>query len=171
MPGRISVVGHDPQFEYRQDGNVVWATYRGGGVARGTLVATVGAGGKLDMRYQHVTTDGAIKTGRCQSTPEVLPDGRLRLAEAWTWAEGGTGRGTSTIEEVRGAMPTSPESIHVRASTAGDAGRPTGGPERDQPGCPLLGDLGTIHTPRSSGGAMSRHVVIELPASIAGIQA
>lgn len=113
-------VGFGTRFEYRQEGSMVWATYRGGGVALGTLVATVGDNGQLDMRYQHVTADGTIKTGRCQSMPEVLPDGRLRLAEAWVWTEGGTGIGASTIEEVPGSAGVSPGHVHVRNLASSD---------------------------------------------------
>jgi hypothetical protein len=94
-------VDGDTCFHYRQEGHVVWATYQGGGVAFGTLTALVLPDGKLDMRYQQVSKDGAIKTGRCLSTPEVLPDGRLRLHESWRWTEGGDGAGESLIEEVR----------------------------------------------------------------------
>ena len=89
-------------FQYRQEGNIVWATYAGGAVAFGTLTALVLEDGHLDMRYQHVATTGSIKTGRCISTPETLPDGRLRLHEAWRWTEGGEGTGRSCVEEMAG---------------------------------------------------------------------
>ncbi|OZC02086.1 n-acetylglutamate synthase [Rubricoccus marinus] len=91
-------VGEATRFDYRQKGNVVWATYRGGEVQMGTLIATVDARGALDMRYAHVDASGAMRTGSCHSVPEVLPDGRLRLHEVWEWTDGGTG--TSTLEEV-----------------------------------------------------------------------
>ncbi len=87
-------------FHYRQRGEVVWATYYGGAVTWGTLVATVEAGGHLDMRYQHVSSDGSLKTGLCRTRPELLPDGRLRLHETWSWTSGGEGTGTSILEEV-----------------------------------------------------------------------
>lgn len=93
-------VDAETRFHYRQQGSVVWATYQGGGVCWGTLIATVDARGHLDMRYQHVSADGSLKTGVCRSTPERLPDGRLRLHESWRWTSGGEGSGTSTIEEV-----------------------------------------------------------------------
>jgi hypothetical protein len=93
-------VGGETTFQYRQQGEVVWATYSGGAVRFGTLVAKVDGGGSLDMRYQHVTVDGAFKTGRCRSRPERLPDGRLRLLESWEWTDGAQGRGESIIEEV-----------------------------------------------------------------------
>ena len=87
-------------FHYRQHGDIVWGTYEGGGVAFGTLLATLGADGALDMRYQQVAVDGSRKAGRCRSTPEPLADGRIRLHEQWTWTEGGTGGGTSVVEEI-----------------------------------------------------------------------
>lgn len=89
-------------FHYRQAGGVVWATYAGGGVRFGTLIATVDEAGRLDMRYSHVNRDGELMTGRCESTPEILPDGRLRLHERWQWTSGDGSRGESVVEEVRG---------------------------------------------------------------------
>ena len=96
-------VGIGTTFHYHQQGRIVWATYHGGAVAHGNLIAQVQPDGSLDMRYQHVTADGAIKTGRCLSRPEILVDGRIRLHERWQWTEGGTQMGESIIEEVRAA--------------------------------------------------------------------
>ncbi len=93
-------VGSGTTFHYHQQGDIVWATYQGGVVARGTLIALVLKDGSLDMRYQHVTADGAIKTGTCQSRPEILVDGRIRLHERWQWTEGGTEAGESIVEEI-----------------------------------------------------------------------
>ena len=87
-------------INYRQSGDVVWATYQGGQIAFGTMIGVVRGDGTLDLRYQHVTSSGAIRTGRCQSRPEVLDDERIRLHEAWQWTEGGVGSGSSTVEQV-----------------------------------------------------------------------
>jgi len=93
-------VGSGTTFHYHQQGDIVWATYQGGAVAKGTLIARVLKDGSLDMRYQHVTVDGAIKTGKCQSRPQILVDGRIRLHERWQWTEGGTEAGESIVEEI-----------------------------------------------------------------------
>lgn len=91
----------DTVFHYRQDGDVVWATYEGGAIRKGTLVAVVAADGALDMRYAHVNAKGELMTGVCRSTPELLADGRLRLHEAWQWTSGDRSAGTSIVEQVR----------------------------------------------------------------------
>jgi len=92
----------DTIFEYHQMGQVVWASYEGGGIRKGMLVAVVdaSAGDALDMAYQHVNTRGEIMTGRCRSTPEVLADGRIRLHEQWQWTSGDESSGESIVEEI-----------------------------------------------------------------------
>jgi hypothetical protein len=87
-------------FHYRQRDDVVWATYEGGDVRLGTLVATVDASGRLDMRYSHVNSAGELMTGHCHSNPEVMEDGRLRLHESWQWTSGDKSRGESVVEEI-----------------------------------------------------------------------
>ena len=87
-------------FSYRQYGDLVWATYQGGAIAFGTMVGVVRGDGTLDLRYQHVSLTGGIKSGRCVSTPEVIDDDRVRLHESWEWTEGGYGAGTSIVEQV-----------------------------------------------------------------------
>jgi hypothetical protein len=88
-------------FDYHQEGDVVWATYRGGAIVFGSLVAKVDKDDCLDMRYQHLNSAGEFMTGRCRSMPEILPDGRLRLREVWQWTSGDFSQGESVIEEVR----------------------------------------------------------------------
>jgi hypothetical protein len=93
-------VSGETTFHYRQRGSVAWATYDGGSILFGTLLAKVDAGGSLDMRYQHLTTAGAFRSGHCHSRPELLPNGRLRLHEHWTWTDRAQGDGVSLIEEI-----------------------------------------------------------------------
>ena len=93
-------VGPETVFGYRQSGSVVSAAYEGGDVRLGTLVATVDGEGNLDARYGHVNASGRLMTGECRTTPEVLPDGRLRLHEEWRWTSGDRSSGTSVVEEI-----------------------------------------------------------------------
>lgn len=93
-------VGPETVFEYRQDGDVVGATYGGGGVRSGVLIATADEEGNLDARYAHVNASGELMTGECRSTPEALPDGRIRLHEEWRWTSGDGSSGRSVVEEI-----------------------------------------------------------------------
>ena len=95
-------VGADTIFHYHQKDDLVWAEYSGGDIQLGTLIATVSLDGSLDMRYQHVNHEGELMTGMCRSTPEILPDGRLRLHEKWRWTSGDLSKGESVIEEIPG---------------------------------------------------------------------
>lgn len=93
-------VSSETVFRYFQDGDIVWAEYSGGEIVRGHLIAKCDGEGRLDMRYQHINRQGELMTGVCRSTPEVLPDGRIRLRERWQWTSGDLSSGESTIEEV-----------------------------------------------------------------------
>lgn len=88
------------EFRYRQKGNVVWATYRGGDVTFGTLLARIDDEGRLDMVTQHLNKNGDFRIGRCRARTEVLPDGRYRLHETWELTGGSFGRGRAVTEEV-----------------------------------------------------------------------
>jgi hypothetical protein len=90
----------DTVFRYHQAGSVVWAEYSGGEIVRGQLIASCDDEGVLDMRYQHINLRGELMTGICRSTPEILPDGRIRLHEKWQWTCGDRSAGESVIEEV-----------------------------------------------------------------------
>ena len=93
-------VGPETVFDYSQDGDVVSATYGGRGVRSGVLIATVDNEGNLDARYAHVNASGDLMTGECRTTPEALPDGRLRLHEEWRWTSGDGSSGRSVVEEI-----------------------------------------------------------------------
>ncbi len=95
--------GAETVFHYRQEGDVVWATYEGGEVAFGTLLAKADEEGRLDMRYQQLNRGGEWRGGRCRSVPEVLEDGRYRLHESWQWMTCDLSSGTSVVEESRAA--------------------------------------------------------------------
>jgi uncharacterized beta-barrel protein YwiB (DUF1934 family) len=88
-------------FYYHQKDDFVWAEYSGGAIRFGNLIAKVTENDCLEMRYQHLNTKGELMTGKCFSTPEMLPDGRIRLFEQWQWTSGDLSSGTSIVEETR----------------------------------------------------------------------
>ena len=90
----------DTIFHYHQVGHIVTANYSGGQIISGSLIALIGANGALNMRYHQVNTKGELMTGICFSTPENLPNGKIRLHEKWEWTSGYKSKGESIIEEL-----------------------------------------------------------------------
>lgn len=87
-------------FVYQQQGNILTATYAGGSIVSGHLIGLVDAQGNINMRYHQVNQKGELMTGICQSRPEVLANGKLRLHETWQWTSGDHSKGTSVVEEM-----------------------------------------------------------------------
>lgn len=96
-------VGAETIFEYHERDGIVWARYEGGAIRLGFLVGTRD-GETVEFRYSQLNAAGETSSGRCRSTVVVLPDGRLRLDEAWAW-ESRPGEGTSAVEEIAEIRP------------------------------------------------------------------
>ena len=88
-------------FHYKQHDQILTATYSGGQITAGHLSGLVDESGTIDMRYHQVNDKGILMTGKCKSTPQVLPDGRIRLNEKWEWTSGDLSSGESVIEEIK----------------------------------------------------------------------
>ncbi|QES90639.1 n-acetylglutamate synthase [Rhizosphaericola mali] len=87
-------------FEYVQSGNFLHSNYSGGKIKIGHLIATVSDTGRIDMVYHHINLDGMVMTGKYQSVPEILPNGKIRLHEAWQWTNGDQSSGNSILDEI-----------------------------------------------------------------------
>ncbi len=86
-------------FLYKQEGNILTAEYVGGKIIKGHLIGLVDQQGCIQMRYHQINNQGEIMTGMCNSTPEILPNGKIRLHESWEWTSGDRSKGQSIIEE------------------------------------------------------------------------
>ena len=95
-----SETSRETVFNYCQSGNIVTCTYSGGQIVSGHLIGLVDDKGNIDMRYHQINMRGELMTGICRSTPEVLPDGRIRLHEDWQWTSGDQSNGRSILEEI-----------------------------------------------------------------------
>jgi hypothetical protein len=83
---------------YHQQGDLVWADFSSATVRIGRLVGSCRSDGVIDAAYCFVTADGETIAGVCVSTPTMLGDGRVRLAEHWRRMDGSSG--VSEIEEI-----------------------------------------------------------------------
>ena len=87
-------------FHYVQEGNILTSNYSGGKIVKGHLMGEVDENGIITMCYHQINTAGELMTGTCTSTPEVLPNGKIRLHETWQWTSGDLSKGASIIEEI-----------------------------------------------------------------------
>ena len=85
-------------FRYDQRGDTLLGSYSGGAIDFGSVVGRVNTDGSLTFLYHHRTKSGALRSGHCDSTPTVLPNGKLRLHERWQRHDGEGG--TSVLEEL-----------------------------------------------------------------------
>lgn len=93
-----SDVNADTIFSYHQRGSLLIGEYSGGDIDWGSIVGRVNADGSLKFLYHHTTKSGDLRSGECESQPERMPSGKLRLHEAWQWHGGAAG--TSILEEI-----------------------------------------------------------------------
>lgn len=91
-------VSSDTVFHYRQDNNVIWATYEGGSILFGTLSGKIEKN-KLIFTYQHQNNNGEFKTGKCISIIEFINE-KIRLIEEWEWTCDNYSKGKSELEEI-----------------------------------------------------------------------
>jgi len=87
-------------FQYSQKGYVVTAEYSGGNIRYGHLVGKIHSDGNFHASYHHVTDDGELMTGLCDTRHEMLPGNKMRLHETWQWTNGDKSSGTSVLEEI-----------------------------------------------------------------------
>lgn len=85
---------------YRQTGDLLWGEFTGGHARRGALAGVCRPDGRLEFGYSMVLDSGEVVTGRCVSTPRVLPDGRIQLDEDWERYGAHADTGTSRLEEI-----------------------------------------------------------------------
>ena len=95
-----SEVSSSTIFGYKQEGSILTCSYSGNSIVSGHLIGLVENNGNINMRYHQINTNGELMTGTCQSTPEIMPNGKIRLHETWQWTSGNLSKGTSVLEEI-----------------------------------------------------------------------
>jgi hypothetical protein len=81
-------VNEETIFYYHQKEKFIWAEYNGGKIIKGFLVGYINKNGKLIFCYEHINNEQIIRTGKCESEPVLLSDGRITLNEKWEWTNG-----------------------------------------------------------------------------------
>ncbi|GAA2822909.1 hypothetical protein [Kribbella solani] len=92
--------GDGPSATYRQRGDLLWGDFSGGSVRRGALTGLCHPDGSIEFTYTMTLADGSVLAGHCASTPETLPDGRIRLHERWQRYGAQADTGVSQLDEI-----------------------------------------------------------------------
>lgn len=87
-------------FVYKQEGNILTSTYKGGQIELGHLIGLVDGKGNIEMRYHQINKNGELMTGICNSAPRIMTSGKIRLHENWQWTSGDQSKGKSILEEI-----------------------------------------------------------------------
>lgn len=87
-------------FEYKQEGTILTCTYSDSNILKGHLIGKVDIHGNIEMRYHQINNKNELMTGICHATPEILPDGKIRLHEKWQWTSGDFSKGISVLQEL-----------------------------------------------------------------------
>ena len=87
-------------FHYKQVNNLLTSEYSGGKITIGHILGLVSENGNIEMRYHQLNSNQELMTGICYSTPEIMPNGKIRLHESWQWTSGDNSKGNSIIEEI-----------------------------------------------------------------------
>ena len=92
-------VNPDTVFEYQHQGDLVTATYTGGTVKYGTIVARL-HNNQLDMLYQCLTEEALLKAGKAVAEITLTKENKIKLSLDWQWIAGGKGSGQSVYIEL-----------------------------------------------------------------------
>jgi len=93
-------VDNETVFHYRQIGNILSCDYQGKLIQKEHLIGLVDELGNISMRYHQVNGEGKLMTGICESTAEIMSNGKIRLREKWQWTSGDLSKGSSILEEI-----------------------------------------------------------------------
>lgn len=93
-------VSSDMIFQYKQTGHILTCNYLGIKILKGHLIGLVDDVGNINMRYHQINQNGELMTGTCNSRPELLKNGKIRLHEEWQWTSGDKSKGKSILEEI-----------------------------------------------------------------------
>ena len=87
-------------FLYKQNGDIIHCTYKGGPILYGHLIGIVDTEGQINMRYHQINDNGDINTGICISRPEISSENKIILHEKWQWTSGDESSGSSILIEI-----------------------------------------------------------------------
>jgi len=93
-------VSEDTIFNFSQKDHLITASYSGGSIIYGNIVATPLSANQLKLFYHCMTKEGVVKAGKAIAEITKTKENLLHLQLNWQWLEGNQKEGTSSYLEV-----------------------------------------------------------------------
>lgn len=93
-------VDNSTLFRYEEEGSVVTATYSGGSIRSGHIIARYKAFDELVMYYHCLTSTDALKAGKAIAKLSFTDNGRIQMHLHWQWLDENQASGVSHYIEV-----------------------------------------------------------------------
>lgn len=87
-------------FYYKQEGNIISATYKGGAIKKGLIIGKQIEDSKIELLYQCITIEGELKAGHSIGKVSFTNEGKLKLNLDWNWINGDLSKGKSEYIEI-----------------------------------------------------------------------
>ena len=86
-------------FEFKQEGSLVTAEYRGGGIVQGSIIALLNDDTLL-MRYHCLTETNELKSGQATAAISLNELAKIQLKLHWKWLGENSQEGVSEYIEL-----------------------------------------------------------------------
>ena len=87
-------------FHYKQHGEVITGTYKGGAIVEGLLIGKQTGNDSIELLYQCLTDKGELKAGQSKGKISLSKNGKLELKFDWNWLNGDISGGKSEYLEI-----------------------------------------------------------------------
>ncbi|APR35939.1 hypothetical protein [Paraburkholderia sp. SOS3] len=87
-------------FTFEQNGQVIRATYHGGGVVLGAIIGQIEQEDRLKVLFQQVTAAGKLCGGEGHIEVQKGADGKFRFIDDWRFTINGNGSGQAVWQEL-----------------------------------------------------------------------
>lgn len=87
-------------FDYTEYNGIIRATYQGGTIQSGHILAQWQSDNRISMLYHCLTTANQLKAGKAIAILSKGSDGLMEMDLVWEWLEEGAGKGLSKYKEI-----------------------------------------------------------------------
>lgn len=86
-------------FHYRQEGEIITATYQGGHILQGHILGKQTGPNTIELLYNCITSENELMAGESQGVLS-MNDGKVQINFDWNWLNGDKSGGKSEYIEI-----------------------------------------------------------------------